>query len=205
MKLSHPKMLVQRAKKASVTYLLLSISSALMSVVLLVFLGAPVVVVVAVLIVSRLLFMKHKRAEISVERAKSGAQGEDQVGEILKMLPQGWEVDKNVPLPSLGDADFFIRSPLNLAFVLEVKSHGGKVSFDGSELIRESRGKSEPFEKDFISQALRQSSALRDKFGMNVIPVLVFTRARLVCSEKKVAEVHLVEGGELLTFLSSFG
>lgn len=156
-------------------------------------------------ILSRVLYTRHKSALIDFQKARSGALGEDQVGKILEALPPEWSVSNSVPLPGLGDADFFLRtSSAAIGFVLEVKSHKGEVDFNGIQLLRDNRGKREPFEKDIIGQARRLASALQHQSGLRVIPVLVFTRAKVVCAETVIADVHLVELNSLVQFLQTF-
>lgn len=198
---SHPQKLLQRAKKESVAFLLLTISTALVAAVLFLFFHASPAVCVVLLIISRLLYQKHKVATINFARVNKGIKGERLVGEVLKLLPEGWIVNENVALPGLGDADFFLRSPNRKAFVLEVKAHSGQVDFNGVELVRINRGNKQPFEKDFLTQVARQSNVLSEQHGLKVTPVLVFTSAKVICDQKKIADVYLLECEQLLQFL----
>ncbi|MBY0549314.1 MAG: NERD domain-containing protein [Candidatus Obscuribacterales bacterium] len=158
-------------------------------------------VVIVCLILSRFSFLRYESSLIEFEKARSGVEAEDLIARVLKDLPRGWNVQANVPLSGCGDADFFLRSPTNRAFVLEVKGHAGKITFDGTELVRRQGRRTKAFEKNFVLQVTEQSVVLQNRFCMSVTPVLVFTRAKLPRTKNRIGNVVLLEKSQLIDFL----
>lgn len=199
---THPQKLVAMTRLRTLCLLALSCFFCLTpALVWFVFHGFDWLLVIVCLILGRLSFLKYRSALIQFEKARSGVEAEDLIAVVLKELPGDWNVQANVVLPGCGDADFFIRSPKNRAYVLEVKGHAGKIALDGAELVRRHGGRKKTFEKDFLQQVTAQSVALQSRFCMKVTPVLVFTRAKLPWQEKTIADVVILGKAHLIDYL----
>ena len=116
----------------------------------------------------------HKREK----DAGRGAKAEEQVGEILESLDQEhFKVFHDVVL-GYGNIDHIVLRRDGAVFVVETKSHSGKISHDGSNLLRNGR----PLEKDFVRQTLGNALTLGKHLGAYaqrqvwVTGILCFTR-----------------------------
>jgi len=118
---------------------------------------------------------KKARAE---KRAIRGAKAEVRVAELLSQLPEGYEALHDIE-SQFGNIDHVLLTQTGAVFLLETKSHYGKIQFQENEL-RLNRKK---LEKDFKNQALSNTYWLRDEIhkiiGTDVwiTPILVFTNA----------------------------
>ncbi len=106
-----------------------------------------------------------------------GLRGEESVQKILEGLPKSYIVVANVVLPDKqSNIDFVVIGPSGI-FAIEVKSHAGRISYDGQQLLRYGR----KFEKDFLWQTNSEASELYNYFKyLNieiplVEPILVFS------------------------------
>lgn len=166
------------------------------------FLPHPLVWIVLILIASRLLYRMHKNHSGSAERAKSGAQGEDQVAIVLNNLPFGWRVERNILIHRKGDVDFLVTSPVGKVFLIDAKAHYGRVESSNGQLYRRIKGKRVEFEKDFASQVRMQVSQICiDRSLSHVEPLLVFTKAKLNINEGDVFGVKVMQLDSLLSYL----
>lgn len=107
----------------------------------------------------------------------SGLIGEEKILKQLTRLDDRFSVFQDAKLPGRRDnIDFIVLGPGGV-FTIEVKSHKGRISFDGSSLLRNGR----VLEKDFLKQARGQALGLHDhlleKTGADiwVKPIIVFT------------------------------
>lgn len=111
-------------------------------------------------------------------RAIRGARGEETIGSILNGLGEGFVVIHDVDTP-FGNIDHIVISEKTGVFLIETKSHGGRVSTRNGKLFVNGHNP----EKDFIRQVLKNTHWLRDKVqaALNmqvwVTPILVFTTA----------------------------
>ncbi|MGA2110570.1 MAG: nuclease-related domain-containing protein [Anaerolineales bacterium] len=111
-------------------------------------------------------------------RAARGAQAEEEVGRLLETLGEDFYVLHDVRSP-YGNIDHLVFGRRSGPFLIETKSHHGKVEFDGDRLRINRR----PPEKDFFAQTLRNTYWLREELakviGLTpwVTPILVFTNA----------------------------
>lgn len=106
----------------------------------------------------------------------------------------------------LGDADIVGISPLSKAYVIDVKSHKGFVISDGQQLLRRMGQQTYPFEKDFVSQVMRQALQVRKQKGLKfVTPILVFSDAKVSVPDRTLRKVHVVAKSELIPLLKSLG
>lgn len=109
--------------------------------------------------------------------AERGARGEEKVAEALANLTDGFEVYNDVQFEGF-NIDHVVASPAGV-FLVETKSHRGKVSNEGDKLLL--NGKIP--EKDFLNQTWSQTYRLQDylKEKMNVEvkvqPILCFSSA----------------------------
>lgn len=89
---------------------------------------------------------------------EQGADGEARVAKELQKLPDTYTVIQDVKLPSTKtNIDFVVLGP-NGIWAVEVKSHRGKIAYNGNILLKNGY----PFEKDILSQARAETKALTD-------------------------------------------
>ncbi len=136
------------------------------------------------------------------KRATRGAKAEEKIGDLLYELPEDeFCILNDIECP-YGNIDHIVIGKNSGIFLLETKAHGGKVDVNGETLLV--NGKLP--EKDFISQALRNSYWVRDEISQIVgskpwiIPVLVFTNA-FVSPTRPIKGVSIINRKYLLTFL----
>lgn len=142
------------------------------------------------------------------DRADQGAKGEESTGQALVHLERmGWQIEYGLRLgKGLGDIDIVCISPQNKAFVIDVKSHRGTVKTDGKKLYRQMGSNQYPFEKDFLSQVMKQALQVKSQKGLNfVTPIVAFSDARVAMSSGKVRGVYVVEKARLDPLLKSLG
>ncbi|MCX7926024.1 MAG: NERD domain-containing protein [Fimbriimonadales bacterium] len=113
------------------------------------------------------------------DRARQGAQGEEWVGAALDTLQaKGWYVFHDLPMPAVGNVDHLVIGPPGV-FVVETKSHRGRITAQGNQLLRNGK----LLEKDFLRQVKAQSMAVNQLFqhrlrqNYYVQPVVCFSRA----------------------------
>jgi hypothetical protein len=145
----------------------------------------------------------RKLAEVA--HANRGAQAEEEIGELLDELSDDFYVLNDVESP-YGNIDHIVISQHNGVFLIETKSHHGRVAVKEDTLLLNGR----PPEKNFIAQALSNAYWLRDEIGQVVgskpwiNPVLVFTNA-FVPPVKQVRGVSIVNQKYLLNVLHASG
>ncbi len=128
----------------------------------------------------------------AVRQALRGAQAEETVGAVLAALTADFFVLHDVQSP-LGNIDHVVIRRGGGVYLIETKSHGGRVEVLGETLLVDGR----PPEKDFIAQALNNAYWLRSEIGRVVgqepwiTPVIVFTEA-FVTVARPVKNVHLL-------------
>ncbi len=164
-------------------------------------------VVLALLFVMRLapdILEKFLGTNKKQERHYSqGAKGEEQVGELLAQLGTDYVIMHDWTSP-YGNIDHIVYDKTGNIFILETKSHFGKVTANGDQLLRNGH----TFEKDIIKQALSNSYWVKEKvearLGCNawVTPVLVFTNA-FVTFGKPIKGVYYINKKYLLQFLQT--
>ncbi len=107
-----------------------------------------------------------------------GAIAEEFVGKILENLPQDYLVLNDIQL-GYGNIDHFVIGKNGCLYMIETKSHRGKVTIEGDQI----RINNKRTEKEFIKQTHRNAYDVRDEIAsilgvsLNVTPVLVFTNA----------------------------
>ncbi len=144
---------------------------------------------------------------ISLTKQKRGEEGEQDIKNILKKLPKSYIFLQNINLARRGNIDFVLVGPTGIR-TIEVKSHAGIITFDGTELKR--NGKS--FEgKDFLKQAWSEKCLVRDllwqKLGRNfdVQPIVVFSSqdAEIKLESNPINGVYVMGSSELKKFVLS--
>lgn len=147
--------------------------------------------------------------QIRSMRFYRGRNGERKVRKILKALPADFSVFENLFLdPRKGNLDFVAAWPYGVA-VLEVKSFGGRIDFDGQRLLingRPLRG------KNILSQARGQALALKryleSRAGGRVFvsPALVFSHehAFILPAARRAGGVALIRKDKLIDWIYSF-
>jgi hypothetical protein len=115
--------------------------------------------------------------EAKVNRAARGARGEERVGDLLAQLGEEYHVIHDVVV-GRGNIDHVVVGPTGI-FVIETKSHGGKVTEQNGQLRLNGR----PLEKDFLAQGYAEAMALKEYLrkvsgkDFYVVPYVVFTAA----------------------------
>jgi hypothetical protein len=95
-----------------------------------------------------------------------GAEGEEAVGGILdRLTADGWHVIHDVTF-GRGNIDHVVVGPGGV-FAVETKSHAGRISL-------------ERLDPKMLSQAYAEKKTLEERLGIEVQPLLVFSRAYLI-------------------------
>lgn len=144
----------------------------------------------------------------AANRADQGAKAEEKVADILSVLePHGWQFEYGMRLDEgLGDADVICLSPQKKAYVIDVKSHKGTVIFQDHRLHRRMGRTIYPFKKDFLQLVMKQALQVREKKKIEfVTPLLVFTRAQIAVSHKKIRGVYVIGEDDLVAKLQELG
>jgi hypothetical protein len=134
---------------------------------------------------------------------RHGAIAEEFVGKILENLSQDYLVLNDIQL-GYGNIDHFVIGKNGCLYMIETKSHRGKVAIEGDNL----RINNKRTEKDFIKQTQRNSFDVRDEIAsilgvnLNVTPVLVFTNA-YVPFRANIKGVFIMNKKTLLKFILS--
>lgn len=112
-------------------------------------------------------------------RASRGAKAEEEIRDILSGLSDDYIIFHDIRSPH-GNIDHVVFDRINnRIFLLETKSHRGRIRFDGWKLSREGRS----FEKDFIKQVSENAKWLKETLEKEtstkvyVSPVIVFANA----------------------------
>jgi hypothetical protein len=136
-----------------------------------------------------------------VRRADRGAEAEEKIGGLLDNLDSDFEVLHDVDSP-FGNIDHLVISRQGGIYLLETKSHRGTITTTDTQILLNGH---DP-EKDFVSQALKNSYWLRDEVEKVVAqrpwitPVVVFTNA-FVKSAQPVKGVRVINQKYLLNLL----
>jgi hypothetical protein len=104
-----------------------------------------------------------------------GIEAEEYVDDIANELPNGFIPLHNLVVGNKGNIDHVIVGPTGI-WVIETKSHNGKITFDGRELKRDGRS----LEKDFLGQAMAEAYAVKDilkkelQMQFDTQPIIIF-------------------------------
>lgn len=113
-----------------------------------------------------------------INRLFGGMEGEEQITDELRKLPDEYVVIRGVKVKDRLDVDCVVIGPTGV-FAVEVKSHKGNIGFNGRSLTRNGRR----FEKDFIKQVSSEAVLLREKIR-HLAKLDLFVEAVLVFSNK---------------------
>jgi hypothetical protein len=166
------------------------------------------VVGMLVLIVVFKVVMDFLTGEITHQRRRErqalrGAKGEDRVADVLDDLPDDYVVFHDIDTGN-GDIDHVLISPEGGVFLLETKAHGGRVSFDGDNILINEK----PPERNFIGQVLRNAFWLKDDIKRQtgkevwINSALVFANA-FVERHPPIKGVLVINRTFLMKFLAS--
>ena len=158
-------------------------------------------VVVSLYLIAQGIFL-WKRAN----NADQGAIGEEEIAqEMIQLEQDGWQIDYGLRLGK-GDVDIVCTSPRDKTYVIDVKSHRGEVIADREQLRRRMGKTTYGFEKNFLSQAMRQAIQIKELRNLSfVTPVIVFSSARVSVPNGKLKNVYVVEKSRLVSLLRSLG
>ncbi|OGL78159.1 hypothetical protein A3J43_01755 [Candidatus Uhrbacteria bacterium RIFCSPHIGHO2_12_FULL_54_23] len=142
----------------------------------------PLTVGVSIIVflgVAKIISFLFKRQDRGLHKAGRGLKGEAEVAEALEALPESYRVYRGVKLRKGGDIDFVVAGP-NGVCTVEVKSHRGRVDFNGRELTLNGT----PFrDKNVLHQAFGEAMNLhhylreRMQKDIFVTPLIVFSDA----------------------------
>lgn len=127
-----------------------------------------------------------------VKRAIRGAKAEVQIDTLLSALSEDYYVINDLESP-FGNIDHVVFSKNGAFFLIETKSHHGKVSFQDCAIYINGHSP----EKDFILQTLKNTYWCREKINeitgtkVWIHPVIVFTNA-LVPYSDPIKGVHIL-------------
>jgi hypothetical protein len=148
----------------------------------------------------------YDKKSIQMEkRANRGAKAEEEIGGLLSELDEEQFLVLHDINSTYGNIDHLVLCQRGI-FLIETKSHHGKVSLGDGKLLINGH---EP-EKDFIAQTLKNSYWLKEliktKIGLDVWinPLLVFTNA-FVPFGKPIKGVQITNKKFLLNILQSNG
>lgn len=127
-----------------------------------------------------------------VNRARKGAEAEKRIDGIFENLSDQYYVINDV-VSNFGNIDHVIIKRDAGVFLVETKSHHGKVSFSDKSILLNDH----PTEKDFIAQTLSNVYWLREKinpiinYNVWIYPIIVFTNA-FVPFAPPIRGIHMV-------------
>lgn len=140
--------------------------------------GAVIVVAMLYLLLFKWILRSIDSSLIETLKFKRGRYGEYEVHNELEKLSDNFLVFQDVKLPGRRDnIDFVVLGPTGV-FALEVKSHKGRISFDGKRLTRNG---SVILGKDMLWQAMDEAMRLHEHLK-NVIGKEFFVDPALVFS-----------------------
>lgn len=163
--------------------------------------GGILVLLLAVRIIIDSFDSYSRKQEKKIRRADRGADAEEQIGDLLSGLDGDFEVLHDVESP-YGNIDHVVFSRMGGIFLLETKSHRGKIITTESEILLNGHAP----EKDFVAQALKNSYWLREEAERVlqlkpwITPVVVFTNA-FVQGRQPVKGVRVINKRYLLELL----
>ena|SRR3989338_6449396 len=153
------------------------------------------------LLVGLLLFVADKHA-LGQKKLGKGRIGEWEIGKLLSKLPDSYYIFQDVVLGK-GNIDFVVVGPSGV-YAIEVKSHSGKIDFDGYKLTQNGR----PFDRNFLGQAKYEAMDLKRFLEANlnrqvfVKAVLVFSgRAYMSFGFNPIDNVFVVNKDSLLRLI----
>lgn len=140
---------------------------------------------------------------VGLLKARRGLQGEEDVFDILKKLPDEYSIFRGIQINGPWDIDFIIVGPTGV-FTIETKSHKGTIEFNGEELTH--NGTVFP-EKNILKQSMSQAwnthMYLQEEVNKDIFvkPVIVFTRAKAHFGLYPINNVYIIQKQWLENFI----
>jgi hypothetical protein len=159
------------------------------------------ILILLMLLIRAIMERQVNRTYKAARRAVRGAKAEEKVGELLDSLGDDYYVLHDVESP-YGNIDHIVISRENGVFLIETKSHGGKVEILGDKVLVNEK----PPEKGFVAQTLRNTCWFRDQIKQAaaieiwVTPILLFTNA-FVPLGRRVRGIHVINKKYLIDIL----
>jgi hypothetical protein len=130
-----------------------------------------------------------------------GSKAEGFIYYKLRKLPRNYSVFQCVRMvESKKDVDFVVLGP-NGIFTAEVKSHVGKITYDGQNLLRNGR----LFEKNLLGQSMNQAlyikNYLQNKFYITSILVFSNKHAYFNLDINPIKNIHILNQYRLINFI----
>lgn len=149
----------------------------------------------------------YRSAEKKFFNFDYGIFGEDRAVKTLRTLPDSYTIFRNCQIQENNDIDLMVVGPTGV-YAIEVKSHVGKIGFDGTHLTH--NGHLFP-EKDPISQVLSEAMSLHqyllEKTGQPfyINPVIVFSsnHVSIRFGMKKQRGVYVIQRQWLLSLITT--
>lgn len=165
--------------------------------------GGGAAVAIHAIVIGILLVWAWKKIKDAQVRMQ-GAGGELGVRMTLRGLDDRFRVLGSVVIGKKGDIDFVVVGPTGV-WVVEVKSHKGRIRAEGSILLRDGK----PFDKNFIRQVWGATyalkDALKDRFPGKVFiqPIVVFSSpyAKLGVEWNKVEDAFVIGLDQLIRLI----
>jgi hypothetical protein len=134
-----------------------------------------------------------------------GISGEDEVLEELDYLPEDFKIFPNLLIENdRGNIDQVVVGPTGV-WVIETKSHDGKIAYNGRELTRDGR----LFEKDFLKQVWGETFAvknlIKDKLHIEpkILPIIAFSgNVKINFGMRQIKGVYVIGKKWLFTLIS---
>lgn len=137
-------------------------------------------------------------------QVNGGMSGEADIKRMLSKLPNGYAVFRGLKIGERQDIDCVVVGPAGI-FAVEIKSHKGRIGFDGLKLTRNGQ----PFEKDFIGETGREALGLKKMVNsaagleIYVKAVLVFSKASVPSGAQDIGNVLVVSKDRLPEIVAS--
>lgn len=152
----------------------------------------------------RLLWKIIKDTQVRIQ----GAGGELGVRMTLRGLDDRFRVLGSVVIGNKGDMDFVVVGPTGV-WVIEVKSHKGRIRIENNQLLRDNK----PFDKNFLRQVWGATYALKDELkkrvhmNLQIQPVVVFSSpyAKLGIELNKAEDAYVIGIDQLIRLVERQG
>ena len=152
-------------------------------------------------ILSRVFLKQVDKKGKEVTRARKGAEAEKRIDDIFSNETEQYFTINDV-VSNYGNIDHVIIKKDAGVFLIETKSHYGKISFSNNSILINNH----PTEKDFITQTITNAYWLRNtinpivKRNVWIFPVIVFTNA-FVPFTPPIKGIHIVNVKYLISTL----
>ncbi|WP_413175902.1 nuclease-related domain-containing protein [Anabaena azotica] len=166
----------------------------------------PIIFYALFIFISVCLFINGIYLWKRANHADQGAKGEEDIAQLMTQLKHaGWQIEYGMRLGNgLGDADIICISPKGKAYVIDVKSHRGEVTTDGTQLYKQMGKSTYAFEKNFLQQAMKQALQVKKQKTLNfVTPIVAFSNAQVSLPAEKLQNVYVVGKEKLIPLLKS--